>query len=46
MILSLREFMPNKLNLTNSFGARKKARKSKYECGGCCERGIRKRGDD
>lgn len=44
MILSLRGFMANKFNLTHSFGARKKVRKSsECECGGCCERGIRKR---
>lgn len=44
IILSLRGFMANKFNLTHSFGARKRARKSsECEYGRCCERGIRKR---
>lgn len=38
--------MPNKFNLTHSFGARLKNRKSsKYDCGGGCERGIKKAKD-
>ena len=43
MILNLKEFMASEFNLTHSFRAREKSQKStESECGGCCERVLRK----